>query len=88
MVSVLAQLLLYRIIRSDLAYAGTFEVDETTQCVTHFVDMSPYPDWVGVPQPRLARFTQGALELITRDPVVVAGKLGVGTLLWHRAGPV
>lgn len=64
-----------------LAYAGTFEVDEATQCVTHFVDMSLYPDWVGVPQPRLARFTQGALELITRDPVVVAGKLGVGTLL-------
>ncbi|WP_221079155.1 lipocalin-like domain-containing protein [Alcaligenes faecalis] len=71
-----------------LAYAGTFEVDEAAQCVTHFVDMSLNPDWVGVPQPRLARFTQGALELITRDPVVVAGKLGVGTLLWHRAGPV
>ncbi|MEN5250096.1 lipocalin-like domain-containing protein [Alcaligenes aquatilis] len=71
-----------------LAYAGTFEVDEASQCVTHLVDMSLYPDWVGVPQLRLARFTQDALELSTRDPVVVAGKLGVGTLLWHRAEPV
>ena len=72
---------------SYLAYAGTFEVDEAAQCVTHFVDMSLYPDWVDVPQPRLARFTEGALELITRDPVVVGGKLGMGTLLWHRASP-
>lgn len=71
-----------------LAYAGTFEVDEASQCVTHFVDLSMYPDWIGVPQLREARFTQDALELSTRKPVVVAGKLGVGTLLWHRAEPV
>ena len=38
--------------------------------------------------PWVARFIQDALELSTRDPVVVAGKLGVGTLLWHRAEPV
>uniref|UniRef100_A0A1I7YD31 HTH gntR-type domain-containing protein n=1 Tax=Steinernema glaseri TaxID=37863 RepID=A0A1I7YD31_9BILA len=67
---------------------STFEVDEASQCVTHFVDMSLYPDWVGVPQLRLARFTQDSLELSTRDPVMVAGTLGVGTLLWHRAEPV
>lgn len=76
------------LIDSYLAYAGTFAVDETAQCVTHFVDMSLYPDWVGVPQPRLVRFIQKSLELTTRDPVVVAGKLGTGTLIWHRATPV
>jgi len=71
-----------------LAYAGTFEVDETSQCVTHFVDMSLSPNWLGIPQPRLARLTQDELELTTGTPITVAGKLGTGTLLWHRAKPV
>jgi len=70
---------------SYIAYAGPFEVDEDSRSVTHFVDMSLIPFWVGVPQQRLARLDRDHLYLTTGQPLLFNGKLGHASLKWRRA---
>lgn len=70
---------------SYIAYAGPFEVDEDSRSVTHFVDMSLIPFWVGVPQQRLARLDRDYLHLTTGRPLLFNGKLSHASLKWRRA---
>ena len=69
---------------SYLAYAGTFEVDEQEQCVTHFLEMALIPSWIDETQQRLVEFKQGFLQLSTKNQVEFEGVRGIGVLLWER----
>lgn len=51
-----------------LAYCGRYHTDEATQLVTHQVEISLYPEWLGQPQVRQVRFEGDQLHLTTVGP--------------------
>jgi hypothetical protein len=67
-----------------VAYGGRYAYDGTD--VTHIVEMSLYPNWVGTRQVRHVRLSDDAdtLELST-DPFTLAGRRAVQRLTWVRA---
>jgi len=67
-----------------LAYYGTYEVNEEEDTVTHHVEGSPVPNWVGVPLIRFFEFSGNRLTLST-PPIPMGGKQVVGLLVWERA---
>lgn len=70
--------------RTFVAYSGRFDYDGTD--VTHTVEMSLYPNWVGTRQVRHVRLSDdgGTLELST-DPFTLGGRRSVQRLVWVRA---
>ncbi len=66
-----------------IAYSGRYSYDGTD--VTHTVEMSLYPNWVGTLQVRHARLSDDGdtLELST-DPMVVADRRSTQRLTWER----
>lgn len=66
-----------------IAYSGTYQYDGTD--VTHRVEMSLYPNWVGTLQVRHVRLSDDGdtLELST-DPFTLAGRRSVQRLTWVR----
>lgn len=68
-----------------VAYSGRYAYDGTD--VTHTVEMSLYPNWVGTRQVRHVRFSDDGdtLELST-DPFRLAGRHAVQRLTWRRRG--
>lgn len=67
-----------------VAYAGTFEVDVAAGTVTHHIEISSFPNWVGQAQVRFFEFGDDTLELTTA-PVAYGGTGAVAALLWTRA---
>ena len=67
-----------------IAYSGRFSYDGTD--VTHTVEMSLYPNWVGTRQVRHVRLSADGdtLELST-DPFQLGGRRSVQRLTWVRA---
>jgi hypothetical protein len=67
-----------------VAYSGRFEYDGAD--VTHFVEMSLYPNWVGTRQLRHVHLSDDGdtLELST-DPFTLAGRRSIQRLTWVRA---
>jgi hypothetical protein len=70
-----------------VGYAGTFEIDG--EGVTHHVEVSLFPDWVGGEQRRLVRWLaveQGPpdLELSTPPEPTRDGRTVVNRLRWRR----
>ena len=55
-----------------IAYAGSFAVDEAASVVEHHVDISLYPNWIGVVQKRFAHL-QGDELVLEAPPLVDAG---------------
>ena len=70
-----------------LAYFGSYEVDDDQHHMSHHVEASLFPDWVGVTQVRIYEFQGESRMSLTTPPLVVAGKKGVSILAWKRAGP-
>lgn len=68
-----------------IAYSGRFAYDGSD--VTHAVEMSLYPNWVGTRQVRHVRLSDDGdtLELST-DPFTLAGRRAVQRLTWVRVG--
>jgi hypothetical protein len=66
-----------------VAYSGTYLIDEQRRTVTHHVDASLFPNWVGEAQVRHFAFDGTRLVLRT-PPVLVAGQEQVGELVWER----
>jgi hypothetical protein len=73
------------LIRSMLAYAGTYAVDSTARTVTHHVEISWDQSRTGASQVRTYKLDGDRLTLITQpsnDPAT--GKKTVRTLVWKR----
>ena len=67
-----------------LAYAGRFAVDEAARTVTHHVELSLLPNWIGSPQVRAAELDGDRLRL-TAPPDRIGGREAVARLTWRRA---
>jgi len=66
-----------------VAYYGTYEVDEEAASLTHYVQGSLFPNWVGDTQTRLYAFKDGKLSLTTPPFVGKRNQLTL-TLVWER----
>ncbi len=67
-----------------VAYYGRYEVDEEAASLTHHVEGSLFPNWVGNTQTRFYSFEDGKLVLTTA-PFVGNKNSVVHTLVWERA---
>jgi len=64
-----------------IAYCGKYEV--TKDKVTHLVEVSLFPNWVGEKQERFYEFEGDKLTLSTPQ-MVLGGKQQTGHLVWKR----
>jgi hypothetical protein len=71
--------------RGYFAYCGSFEVDEAAGRVTHTVEASLFPGWVGSRRPRVLQLDGDALELSSAAPAPSRGALVITRLSWERA---
>lgn len=65
-----------------IAYSGRYEVGETK--ITHLVDVSLFPNWIGTKQERFFEWSPGRLILSTAPVSVKDGKKEIGRLIWRR----
>jgi hypothetical protein len=66
-----------------IAYYGTYEVDETAGRLTHHVQGSLFPNWIGLEQTRLYEIADGSLRMTTPPFVGERAQLTL-TLIWER----
>jgi Lipocalin-like domain len=71
------------IIKGSVAYFGTYEVDFVAGTITHHVQGSLIPDWVGIGQVRLFAFAGERLTLRTPS-TPLHGTTLEGVLIWER----
>jgi hypothetical protein len=64
-----------------VSYCGRYEFHGDT--VTHHVDLSLFPNWVGVEQERLVELRGNRLTLSTR-PILLGGIQQTAHLIWER----
>src|SRR5919107_2377877 len=64
-----------------VSYCGKYEFQEDR--VIHHVDVSLFPNWVGVDQERLVELTGNRLALSTR-PMLLGGIQQTAHLIWER----
>ena len=67
-----------------VAYYGTYEVNEEAASVTHHVQGSLFPNWVGDTQTRFYSFEDKKL-ILTTAPFVGKKNSITHTLVWERA---
>lgn len=70
---------------SYFSYAGTYEVDEANAVVTHRVELSLLPNWVGIEQRRKIILEGDQLELRALAPTMIAGEMRTVRVFWERA---
>lgn len=68
-------------VNSYISYSGRYEIDGDT--VTHHVEMSLFPNWVGQDQVRNLRFSDGNLILSTPSFLLSGGEWTF-ELVWER----
>lgn len=66
-----------------LAYFGTFDVDENKGIVTHFVEGSLFPKWVGTKLTRQFELQENRLTLTT-PPIQTGGEQIISVLVWEK----
>jgi Lipocalin-like domain len=64
-----------------VSYCGRYEFHGDT--VLHHVELSLFPNWVGVTQERLVKISGDRLTLSTR-PLLLEGRQQTAHLLWER----
>lgn len=66
-----------------IAYGGRYEVDGDT--VTHHVETSLFPNWIGTQQRRRFVFSDdGQMLTLTSPPLVLGGATRIQRLTWER----
>lgn len=70
--------------RRSISYAGSFQ--RSGDRVTHRVELSTFPDWVGTDQERLISWQDGCL-ILSALPTTVGGREQSAVLVWERVGP-
>jgi hypothetical protein len=68
--------------RRSLSYAGSYE--RCGEKITHRVELSTFPGWVGTNQERFISW-QGDCLVLTALPTSVGGKEQSAVLVWERA---
>lgn len=68
-----------------VAYFGTYEVNEEKGTVTHHVEGSLFPNWVGTDQRRFFEFSGDRLTLTT-PPIPAGGQQATALLIYERLG--
>jgi Lipocalin-like domain len=66
-----------------IAYAGRFSVDETAGTVTHHIELSLSPTWVGTDQIRFFALSEGRLYL-SAGAARINGMLQAPHTVWER----
>jgi len=66
-----------------VAYYGTYEVNEEEGTVTHYLEGSLFPNWVGTDLKRFFEFSGNQLTLSTPS-MPMGGQQVTGVLLWER----
>jgi hypothetical protein len=66
---------------SYISYCGTYEVKADT--VIHHIELSFFPNWIGVDQKRMLSIDGNRLSLST-PPIAVAGIEKTHHLIWER----
>jgi hypothetical protein len=69
-----------------LSYAGRFVLDDDGVGIAHQIEVSLFPNWVGVTQRRRVMLDGDVLVLST-EPVVLGGKTRVARMRWRRYVP-
>ena len=64
-----------------LSYCGRYELRE--EAVIHQIELSSFPNWVGVDQERLLELRGNRLTLSTH-PILMQGKQQTAHLIWER----
>jgi Lipocalin-like domain len=64
-----------------VSYCGRYELQGET--VTHHVELSLFPNWVGVAQERLVNINADRLTLTT-PPLLLDGRQQTARLVWER----
>ncbi|RQV09871.1 hypothetical protein DF039_28310 [Burkholderia cenocepacia] len=67
-----------------IAYSGPFSVDDDGT-LTHEMDVSLYPNWIGNVQQRVVSLDGDRLQLGTAGPVRIRGREVDPVLVWARA---
>jgi len=67
-----------------VAYYGIYEVNEEKGIVTHHLEGSLFPNWVGTDQRRFFKFSGNRLTLST-PPILFGGQQVTVVLIWERA---
>lgn len=70
--------------RGYLAYAGEFSVDEETSRVFHDVQVSFFPNWIGMRQVRVIEFEGDRLRFSFEKPIPSNGGLKSSVVTWKR----
>lgn len=65
------------------AYFGTYKVNQEEGTITHQVEGTLFPNWVGVDQKRFCQFSGDMLTLRTPE-VFLGGQQMTGVLCWKR----
>ena len=68
---------------SMMSYAGRYSVADNT--VTHFVDLSLFPNWIGGQQQRVFKFDDQGLLSLTARLEENTSEARTALLLWKRA---
>jgi hypothetical protein len=68
-----------------IAYSGPFHVDEDHQSLTHSMNVSLFPGWIGQTQPRVVKIDGNRLHLGTASPIKSGGTDVMADLIWVRA---
>ena len=68
-----------------IAYSGPFHVDEAKRTLTHSMDVSLFPGWLGQTQPRVVKIEGSHLHLSTASPIKSGGAQVMADLIWERA---
>ncbi|RXV70954.1 lipocalin-like domain-containing protein [Burkholderia stabilis] len=71
--------------RGYVAYSGPFHVDDDGT-LTHEMDVSLFPNWIGNVQQRVVVLDGGRLQLGTAAPARIDGREVDAVLHWSRAG--
>ena len=64
-----------------VSYCGTYEIQQDT--VIHHIELSFFPNWIGVDQKRILSIEGDRLSL-SIPPITVAGVEQTGHLIWER----
>ena len=69
-----------------VAYGGTYEVEGGS--ITHRVEVSLFPNWIGTEQQRAWRISDDGRQLtLTSRPLVFGGATRIQRLVWERRDP-
>ncbi len=67
-----------------MAYTGSYAFDASSSIITHYVETSLNPEWVGTPLERFVILQGDTMELRTVQPLDVNGEKVYASLVWAR----